>query len=177
MTLTTWAGSSGTGQYGSFRFSFVTKFPVVWAVRVRCVWPMDEGTFKDKSLNVAFTGHYRLGWWSNFVGSESGQCKTPEEYDLQHNSTSPPTAIVCIYWTSTFSLGRGVGQRGGRGATEHYCSIVPSRPWGQQFTSWVENTNHEWMYLQSKKSVKHNAAMSVNRSILKKSRHIGIGVF
>ncbi len=33
------------------------------------------------------------------------------------------------------------------------------------------------MYLQSVKSVKHNAAKSVNRSILKKSRHIGFGVF
>jgi hypothetical protein len=33
------------------------------------------------------------------------------------------------------------------------------------------------MYLQSIKSVKHNAAKSVNRSILKKNRHIGFGVF
>jgi hypothetical protein len=33
------------------------------------------------------------------------------------------------------------------------------------------------MYLQSIKSVKHNAAKSVNRSILKKSRHKGFGVF
>ncbi len=34
------------------------------------------------------------------------------------------------------------------------------------------------MYLQSIKPViKHNAAKSVNRSILKKSRHIGFGVF
>ena len=33
------------------------------------------------------------------------------------------------------------------------------------------------MSLQSIKSVKHNAAKSVNRSILKKSRHIGFGVF
>jgi hypothetical protein len=32
------------------------------------------------------------------------------------------------------------------------------------------------MYLQSIKSVKHNAAKSVNRSVLKKSRHIGFGV-
>ncbi len=32
------------------------------------------------------------------------------------------------------------------------------------------------MYFQSIKSVKYNAAMSVNRSILKKSRHIGIGL-
>ncbi len=31
------------------------------------------------------------------------------------------------------------------------------------------------MYLQSIKSVKHNATMSINRSILKKSRQIGIG--
>ncbi len=33
------------------------------------------------------------------------------------------------------------------------------------------------MYLQSIKSVKHSAAKSINRSILKKSRHIGFGVF
>ncbi len=32
------------------------------------------------------------------------------------------------------------------------------------------------MYLQSIKSVKHNAAKSDNRSILKKSRHLGFGV-
>ncbi len=32
------------------------------------------------------------------------------------------------------------------------------------------------MYLQSIKSVKHNAAKSINRSILKKSRHIGFSV-
>jgi hypothetical protein len=33
------------------------------------------------------------------------------------------------------------------------------------------------MYLQSIKSIKHNAAMSVNRSILKKRQHKGFGVF
>jgi hypothetical protein len=33
------------------------------------------------------------------------------------------------------------------------------------------------MYLQSIKSVKHNAAMSVDRSTLKKSRHIWLGDF
>jgi hypothetical protein len=32
------------------------------------------------------------------------------------------------------------------------------------------------MYLQSIKSVNHNAAMSVNRSILRKSQHLGIGL-
>ncbi len=33
------------------------------------------------------------------------------------------------------------------------------------------------MHPKSIKSVKHNAAKSVNRSIVKKSRHIGFGVF
>ncbi len=33
------------------------------------------------------------------------------------------------------------------------------------------------MCLQSIKSVKHNAARSVDRSILKKSRHLGFGIF
>jgi hypothetical protein len=33
------------------------------------------------------------------------------------------------------------------------------------------------MYLRSIKSVKHKAAKSVNRSILKKSQHLGFGVF
>ncbi len=33
------------------------------------------------------------------------------------------------------------------------------------------------MNLQSIKSVNHNAAKSVNRSILKKNRHLGLGVF
>ncbi len=33
------------------------------------------------------------------------------------------------------------------------------------------------MYLKSIKSVKHNAAKSAHRSILKKSRHIGFVVF
>jgi hypothetical protein len=36
----------------------------------------------------------------------------------------------------------------------------------------LKTPKNECMYLQSIKSVKDNAAMSVNRSILKKSRHI-----
>jgi hypothetical protein len=60
---------------------------------------------------------------------------------------------------------------------------------GQQYTSIVHlsmgatlhklgwKPTSEWMYLQSIKSVKFNAAISVNRSILKKSRHKGFGVF
>ncbi len=26
---------------------------------------------------------------------------------------------------------------------QQYTSIVPLHPWGQQFTRWIENTNHE----------------------------------
>jgi hypothetical protein len=37
--------------------------------------------------------------------------------------------------------------------------------------------NRVRMYLQSITSVKHNASNSVNRSILKKSQHLGFGVF
>jgi hypothetical protein len=69
---------------------------------------------------------------------------------MVYNTTQhprPPTATHCLYCAFTLGRGRG-GQREGRGATVHkYSSSVQ---WGQQFTSWVENTNHE-----SIKSVKH----------------------
>jgi hypothetical protein len=42
-------------------------------VTVISIEVMDEGTLKTPSLNVVFTGHFCLGWFSNFVGSESGQ--------------------------------------------------------------------------------------------------------
>jgi hypothetical protein len=35
---------------------------------------------------------------------------------------------------------------------EQYTSISS---FVKQFTSWIENNNHEWMYFQSIKSVKH----------------------
>jgi hypothetical protein len=60
-------------------------------------------------------------------------------------------------------MGRGGGgQREGTIEGQQYTSIVS--PWGQQFTSWEENTNHEWMYLQSINFVKHIATMSVTQS-------------
>jgi len=92
------------------------------------------------------------------------ECKTPCRIwsTTQLNTPTPPQPhTVCIY--CTFSLGRrGDGQREGRGATVHK---LPT------------NTNHEWMFLQTIKSVKHNAANSINMSILKKSRHWGFGVY
>ncbi len=44
----------------------------------------------------------------------------------------------------TFTLGRGGG-----------VGEVREKVEGQQYTSWVKNTNHERMYFQSIKSVKH----------------------
>ncbi len=85
-----------------------------------------------------------------WIWSET-ECKTLAEYGLQHNSTPPPPQphTVCIY--CTFSLGRGEVRE--KGERQQYTMIVPSSM-GQQLTSWVDNTNHEWIYLQSIKSVK-----------------------
>ncbi len=105
------------------------------------------------------------------------ECKILQNMVTQHTSTPPPsppqTHTVCI--NSKFSLGRGGGgQREDRGATVHkYSSFVHG---GNSSQAGSKIPTNEWMYLQSIKSVKHNAAMSVNRSILKKSRHIGIGL-
>ncbi len=92
-----------------------------------------------------------------WIWSET-ECKSPAEYGLQHNSPPPPphTHTVYIY------------------TVHKYSSFVH---WGNSSQAGSKIPTNEWKYLQSIKSVKHNAANSVNRSILKKSRHIGFGVF
>ncbi len=60
---------------------------------------------------------------------------------------------------------------------QQYTSIVPSSIGGYSSQAGSKIPTKECMYLQSIKSVKHNAANSVSRSILKKSRHIRFGVF
>ncbi len=124
-----------------------------------------------------------LGWCSNFVGSEYGR---PENYCRiwstgQFNIPPPPKSHTLSVYTvhgCTLSLEWGEGmseRRYSRGATVHtYCSFIHGGN-SSQPGSKIRTT--EWMYLQSIKPVKHNAAKSVNRSILKKSRHIGFGVF
>ncbi len=81
----------------------------------------------------------------------------------------PVTHTVCIY--STFSLGRGGGeggQREGKVEGQQYTSIVPLSM-GATVHKLVENTNRGVNVSPVYKSVKHNAAKSVNRLILKKS--------
>ncbi len=130
---------------------------------------MDDGTLKTSISKCRLYWSFCLGWWSNFVGSESGQkqsVKLPAEYGLQHNSTPPPPPDSHILSVYTVHL---VWEGGG---------TVREKVEGQQYTSYQQIcTNHEWMFLQSIKSVKHNAANSINMSILKKSRHWGFGVF
>ncbi len=115
---------------------------------------MDEGTLKTPTPLCRFHWSFCLGWWSNLVGSFcSGQKQSVKflqnmVYTAQftpHPPPFPPTLTVCI--NSTFSLGRGGGgQREDRGATVHkYSSFVHG---GQQFTSWVENTN-KWVNFSS----------------------------
>ncbi len=142
---------------------------------------MDEGTLKTPTSLCRFHWPFCLGWWSNLVGSASGQKQSVcRIWSTQHNSPPlppppPETQTVCI--KSTFNLGRG-GEVREKIEGQQYTSIVPSSMGvGNSSQAGSKIPTNEWMYLQSIKSVKHNAAMSVNRSILKKSRHIGIGLF
>ncbi len=95
----------------------------------------------------------------------------------QYNSTPPPhppqQLTVCIY--CTFSLGKGGGQREGREATVHkYSSFVQSmgatvHKLGQKYQPWVNVSPVYKICLTQCRKV-------FNRSILKKSRHLGFGV-
>ncbi len=83
----------------------------------------------------------------------------------------PPTVTLLLYiklWILYRQWEGGEGKGGQREGTVEGQQYTTSKvqfllPWVQQFTSWVENTNHEWMYLQSIKSIKQKAAKSVNR--------------
>jgi hypothetical protein len=97
----------------------------------------------------------------------------------QHPPPPPtpfPTAAHCLYIMYILFAKGGGGKVREKVERQQYTSIVPLSM-GQQFTSWVENTNNECMCLQSIKSVNHNAAKSVNRSVLKRSRQFEFGVF
>ncbi len=76
--------------------------------------PWTKELYRQQPLNVVFTGHFCLGWWSNFVGFESGQKQSVKLLQnmvyntIQHSPTPlPHSHILDIY--CTFSLGRGGG--------------------------------------------------------------------
>ena len=97
---------------------------------------MDEGTLKTLIPYVVFSGHFCLGWCSNFVGSEYGQKQSVKLLqDMVYNTNlttpppHPPTATNCLYILYIYfgkgGRGRG-GQREGRGATVHtYIFLRP----------------------------------------------------
>jgi hypothetical protein len=96
------------------------------------------------------------------------ECKTPAEYGPQYISTPPPPHSHCLY-SIYCTLGRGGGGRGGQreGTVEgqQYTSIVPSSMGGNSSQAGPKIQTMS----ESIKSVKQNAAKSVNRSTERKA--------
>ncbi len=129
---------------------------------------MNEGSLKTPIPKCRLYWSFCLGWWSNFVGSESGQKQSVKllqnmVYNTTQHPPPPQPHTVCSLYILYIKFGNGEGEVRVKVEGQQYTSIVPSSMGGQQFTSWVENTNYEWMYLQSIKSVKNNATKSINR--------------
>ncbi len=90
---------------------------------------------RHQSLNVVFTGHFCLGWCSNFVSSESIQkknvkflqiCSTTQLNSQHPPPPPPPPATHCLYILYVY-FGKG--------------GEVKEKVEGQQYTRGVENTN------------------------------------
>ncbi len=109
---------------------------------------MDEGTLKTPIPKYRYYWSFLFGVVKQFLGSESGQKQSVKLLQNMVSNTTqhPPTATHCLY-ILYFYFGKG--------------GEVREKVEGQQYTRGVENnnmtycTNHEWMYLQSIKSVKH----------------------
>jgi hypothetical protein len=87
-----------------------------------------------------------FGCCSNFVGSEYGQKQSVKLLQNMVYSTiqhPPPQSHTLSVYTIHLVWGGGEEVRE-KEEGQQCTSIVPSTtcPWGQQFTSWVENTNH-----------------------------------
>jgi hypothetical protein len=93
-------------------------------------------------------------------------------YNTTQHYPPPPKATHCLYIMYVYSGRGGGGQRDGRGATVHKRG-APMRATvhklGRKYQPWV---NVSPVY----KICLTHAAKSVNRSILKKSRHLVFGV-
>jgi hypothetical protein len=107
-------------------------------------WYMDKGTLKTPIPWCCLHWSLCLGWWSNFVGSKSGQKQSVKllqnmVYSTIQHPPQPPT--VCIY--CTFSLGRGGGEVREKVEGQQYTSIVPSsmgatdHKLGPKYQPWV----------------------------------------
>jgi hypothetical protein len=118
-----------------------------------------------------------FGVVKHFVGSESGQKQSVKfQQNMVYNTFQhPPPHNHTLSVYCTFCLGRGEGGREVREKVEgqQYTSIVP---WSMGATvrkiPTMSGVNVSPVY-----EICYNAAKSVNRSILKKSRHIGFVVF
>ncbi len=63
---------------------------------------MDEGTLKTPTPLCRFHWSFCLGWWSNLVGSASGQIQSVKflqnmVYTAQFTPTLPPSDTHCLY--------------------------------------------------------------------------------
>ncbi len=90
----------------------LTVFPIV---SFGC--SMDEGTLKTPIPKCSLYWLFFLGWWSNFVGSESVQKQSVKLLqNMVYNTTQhpPPQQPHTVWIYCAFSLGRGVGGGGGR---------------------------------------------------------------
>ncbi len=104
------------------------------------------------------------------VGSTSFSRETKRFTSLQDLTISK------IFFQSEFSVLHTLyGEERALGSTAGGRRELPPHNW--QYSFLHGGNSSQAGYLQSIKSVKHNAAKSVNRSILKKSRHLGFGVF
>jgi hypothetical protein len=87
---------------------------------VQCIlYTMDKGTLKTPNPEYRLYRSFIVWWWSNFLGSESGQKQSVKlRQNMVYSTIQPPPPpththtqphTVCIY--CTFSLGRGGGGR------------------------------------------------------------------
>jgi hypothetical protein len=84
---------------------------------------MDEGTLKTP---VVFTGHFCLGWCSNFVGSEFGQKQSVKllQNMVYNTTTHPPSHTLSV--NTVHLLWEGGGEVREKVEGQKYTNIVPS---------------------------------------------------
>jgi hypothetical protein len=126
----------------------------------------DTNPLMSSSLVILFGVVKQFGrFW---IWSET-ECKIPSFLWSTVQFPPPLRHTLSVYTLNFIWVGGGGEDR--RATVHKYSSFVHG---GKSSQAGSEIPTNEWMYLQSIKSVKQNAANSVNRSI---SRLIGFGVF